>query len=231
MPAFDIVKTTTPKKTFRVQSVIDRFDLQSNEIKERFTGELKLSGDWQIGLIVGASGTGKTTIAKHIFGEDYCGTFDYSSDAIINDVGADKSIEEITATFNAVGFSSPPSWLKPYNVLSNGEKMRVDIASAILSDKQRIVFDEFTSVVDRQVARVGSFATQKAIRRTSKQFIAVGCHYDVEPWLMPDWVYSTDQMSLIYKKKNIYNDPKSISKFSSQTIKQKIGKCLVDITI
>ena len=29
----------------------------------------------------------------------------------------------------------------------------------------------------------------------NKQFIAVGCHYDVEDWLMPDWVFNKDTMT------------------------------------
>ena len=57
------------------------------------------------------------------------------------------------------------------------------------------VFDEFTSVVDRNVAQIASYAIQKAIRRKDKQFIAVTCHYDVQDWLMPDWVFSSDDMT------------------------------------
>jgi GNAT superfamily N-acetyltransferase len=105
------------------------------------------------------------------------------------------SVQEITNAFNSVGFSSPPSWLKPYSVLSNGQKMRVDLARAILEDNELFVFDEFTSVVDRNVAQIGSFAMQKAIRKTKKKFIAVTCHYDVEDWLLPDWIFNTDTMT------------------------------------
>lgn len=109
---------------------------------------------------------------------------------------SNRSVEEITKAFNAVGFSSPPSWLKPYQVLSNGEKMRCDLARAILSDDELFVFDEFTSVVDRNVAKIGSFAMQKAIRKQSnKKMIAVTCHFDVEDWLLPDWVFNTNDMT------------------------------------
>jgi GNAT superfamily N-acetyltransferase len=107
----------------------------------------------------------------------------------------DCSVEQITSMFNAVGFSSPPSWLKPYSSLSNGQKMRVDLAHSLLLNKELIVFDEFTSVVDRQVAQIGSFAVQKAIRKQDKKFIAVTCHHDVEEWLLPDWVFNTDTMT------------------------------------
>ena len=51
--------------------------------------------------------------------------------------------------------------------------MRVDLARAILDKKDFFVFDEFTSVVDRNVAQIGSFAMQKAIRKSNKKFMAV----------------------------------------------------------
>ena len=58
---------------------------------------------------------------RELFGDQKQRQFD--NKAIIETV-SDKSVDEITDVFNKVGFSSPPSWLKPYHVLSNGEKMR-----------------------------------------------------------------------------------------------------------
>ena len=92
---------------------------------------------------------------------------------------------EITRMLCSVGFASPPDWLKSYDCLSQGEKMRVDIARALCLDKPLIVFDEFTSVVDREIAKVSAFAISKAVRRSKKKFIAVTCHYDVVDWLRP----------------------------------------------
>lgn len=53
-----------------------------------------------------------------------------------------------------------------------------------------VVFDEFTSVVDRTVAKVCSAAIAKGIRQghIPCRFVAVTCHYDVAEWLEPDWV-------------------------------------------
>jgi len=205
MPTFDIIKKSKPSKTFRVASVMGKFDLQNEQIQERFIGNIDIDNDWQIGLIVGNSGTGKTTIAKQLFPDSYITHFEYKAECVLDDMPSDKSVDDITKAFNAVGFSSPPSWLKPYSVLSNGEKMRCDLARAILSDDDLFVFDEFTSVVDRTVAQIGSFAMQKAIRKTQKRFIAVTCHYDVEDWLLPDWVFDTNTMTFQHlggQKKN-----------------------------
>jgi len=195
MPNFDIIKKINPKKTFRVSSIIGKFDLQSNEVIEQFKGNIDIENDWQIGLIVGKSGTGKTTIAKQLFPESYITNYKYNSESVIDDMPKKSSVEEITKAFNSVGFSSPPSWLKSYNVLSNGQKMRVDLARAILEENEMFVFDEFTSVVDRNVAQIGSFAMQKAIRKTNKKFIAVTCHFDVIDWILPDWIFNTDTMT------------------------------------
>lgn len=195
MQNFSILRSVNPKKTFRVASVMGMFDLENNKIEEHFEGNINLPDNWQIGLIVGNSGTGKTTISKELFPNSYITNFDYSHESILDDMPDNKSIQEIVKALNSVGFSSPPSWLKPYAVLSNGEKMRCDLARAILSDNDLFVFDEFTSVVDRNVAKVGSFAMQKAIRNTSKKMIAVTCHFDVEDWLLPDWVFNTNDMS------------------------------------
>lgn len=195
MPHFDIIRESTPPATFRVASVMGTYDLQTRNIREHFEGDLSLPNNWQVGLIVGASGTGKTTIAKELFPDAYIERFEYTQPSILDDMPKNASMSDITRAFTSVGFASVQSWLKPYAVLSNGEKMRCDLARAILSNNDLFVFDEFTSVVDRNVAKIGSFAMQKAIRKTKKRFIAVTCHYDVEDWLLPDWVFDTDTMT------------------------------------
>jgi len=194
MPAFDIIKHNVIKsRSFRVAQLYDQFDLHDDSFDEHFQGDISINDDWNIGVIVGKSGTGKTTIAKELFG-DYFKTFEYSHDSVIDDFDSKISTELLFSTLSSVGFSSPPSWLKPYAVLSNGEKMRVDLARAILQEQRIIIFDEYTSVVDREVAQIGSLALQKAVRRANKKFIAVTCHYDVLDWLEPDWVFNTDTM-------------------------------------
>jgi ABC-type ATPase with predicted acetyltransferase domain len=227
MPSFDILKKINAKKSFRVSAVMGMFDLQSEKIREYFAGEIPIEKEnWHIGVIVGRSGTGKTTIAKELFSEEYITHFDYSAKSILDDMPKEKSTKEICATFNSVGFSSPPSWLKPYFVLSTGEKMRVDLARALLSEKKLIVFDEFTSVVDRTVAQIGSAAIAKAIRRSEKKFIAVTCHEDIIKWLEPDWVFYTNDMRFVKK-----NGEDRKSKRKSINARAIFGTYLESITI
>ena len=227
MPSFDIIKENKADKgSFRVQSVMGMFDLQSEHIKERFVGNIDLPENWNVGIIVGASGTGKSTIMKELFSDYVVENNKYDHQSVIDDMPKNKTIKEITQAFNSVGFSSPPSWLKPYAVLSNGEKMRVDLANGILSNKDIIVFDEFTSVVNREVAKIGSCAIQKAIIRQNKKFITVSCHYDIIDWLEPDWIFCTDDMSFqIVKKK----DQKLTFQFTNVT--NHYGGCLENIII
>ena len=157
-------------------------------------------GNWQVGVIVGRSGSGKTSIAKQLFPDAYIKGFEYSYKCVLDDFPEGLETGEITKALCSVGFASPPDWLKSYECLSQGEKMRVDIARALCLNQPQIVFDEFTSVVDREIAKGSAFAISKAVRRTQKKFIAVTCHYDVIDWLDPDWVFCTDTMEFSRKK-------------------------------
>lgn len=194
---FDIVKKSDIEKTFRVAKVMADFDVSIEHSFEHFIGEIKLPEKWNIGVIVGASGTGKSTIAKELFSDCFIQHFEYKAKSVIDDMPKSKSVDEIEKMFYAVGFGSVPSWLKPYNVLSNGEKMRVDLAKALL-EKDKVCFDEFTSVVDRNVAQTACIAINKTIKTQNKQFIAVSCHYDILEWLQPDWVFDTNEMKMVF---------------------------------
>jgi len=226
MQNFDIVKTTKTKKTFRNEYVIGKFDIQSDSVVERFNGKIDFGNDWKIGLIVGSSGSGKSTIARELF-SNYIVKPDFGVESVFQEMPKHSTCEQISRAFTSCGFSSPPSWLKPYSVLSNGEKMRVELAYCILSKQKNILFDEFTSVVDRTIAKTTSVAINKAINRTQKRFIAVSCHDDIQEWLEPDWVFRTDSMTQIVKKKNVLN---SDARFSN-THKNNFGTFLNDFTI
>lgn len=128
------------------------------------------------------------------------------------------SIKDIARVLTSVGLGSVPTWLKPYSILSTGEQFRANLARAILGVRDSglggrgrepvqqnratplspesptpiplLVFDEFTSSLDRLVAKTTSAALARFIRHPDSRlrFVAVTCHADILPWLAPDWV-------------------------------------------
>lgn len=192
MPIFDCVISTPVNRTPRVMQLEGMFELAPTQKSElRWTGELPLDErEWSIGMIVGPSGSGKSTLAREMFGDKIISGFEWSRDkSIIDDFPDALGIKQITGILSQVGFSSPPSWLRPFRCLSNGEQFRVTLARAIADNADMFVIDEFTSVVDRNVAQIGSAAIAKAIRAGTRKMIAVGCHYDVLDWLQPEWIF------------------------------------------
>lgn len=223
---FDFVKDSPIEDSFRVSKIRGMFDYQKKSSEEHFAGKIELPKGWQIGAIVGASGTGKTSIARKIFGEKVDETFAYTHASVIDDMPKDCSVDEITKTFYAVGFGSVPSWLKPYGVLSNGEKMRVDLANRLLSNDEAII-DEFTSVVDRNVAKTMCIATKKAMQHNpNKRLVVVSCHYDILDWLQPDWVYDTNEQRSFFGTSHDLSQNMRFGEWQKKT-----GECLCDIII
>ncbi len=144
----------------------------------------KPPADYGIGLIVGPSGSGKTTLLKTI-GE--IKRPEWRADLSV--ASHFSSAEEARDKLGAVGLNSIPSMLRPYDVLSTGEKFRADLA-ALLSDGA--VIDEFTSVVDRTVAKSCSHALRRYVDDGKVQRVTLAsCHYDIIEWLRPDWVFDT----------------------------------------
>ena len=185
-----ILRESTIARSARVMQLEGIFDLPASKVNRvEWDMDIDLEErDWNVGLIVGPSGCGKTTLATELFGE-FNSTFEWSrNQTVVDDFPEHMSIKEITELLSRVGFSSPPSWLRPFNVLSNGEQFRVQIARLMASTDDVIVVDEFTSVVDRTVAQISSNAIARAVRGRGQKLVAVTCHYDVTDWLQPDWV-------------------------------------------
>lgn len=148
---------------------------------------------WQIGLIVGPSGSGKTSLGARIFeGKNLYEFAPWPKEApIIEAIVPDGDWLAVTAALSSVGLGDVPAWLRPYHLLSTGEAFRAELARIVCDAPARVVVDEFTSVVDRQIARIGALAFAKAWRRTQGQAVLVSCHYDIIDWLAPDWVFDT----------------------------------------
>lgn len=190
MPRVDVVVETRPSSSPRVRQLEGMFDVPAEDHSRRAWSFLAPIEErpWQIGLIVGPSGAGKSTIARQMFGDAVDRPVTWSDRSVIDDFAPRFSMKEITDACQAVGFNTIPAWRRPFATLSNGEQFRVMLARRLIEAEEIVVIDEFTSVVDRQVAKIGSAAVAKHIRRTSRKFVAVTCHEDVEAWLCPDWI-------------------------------------------
>lgn len=150
--------------------------------------------NWKVGVVVGPSGSGKTSIGRTIWPDVgiYDGDLGWPSDSpIIDAIAPGGNFDDVTGALSAVGLGSVPAWLRPYSALSNGERFRASLARVIAEGRDQVIVDEFTSVVDRQIAKIGASAFSKAWKRGNGKAILLSCHYDVLDWIEPDWVFDT----------------------------------------
>jgi ABC-type ATPase with predicted acetyltransferase domain len=175
---------------------------------------------FKIGVIVGSSGSGKSTLLKN-FGQEELPEWDGTKSILSHFESPDDAINKL----GAVGLNSIPSWYKSYHVLSNGEKFRADLARKL---KSNAVIDEFTSVVDRNVAKAASVSLSRYVKNNDITNIVLStCHRDILEWLEPDWVIDTDTGE--FHQGFFLSVQKSISRYIEQAIIS--GPCLKTIII
>ncbi len=185
------------------------------------TADIPVDGDdWQIGLIVGPSGSGKTTIGRALFGggkivDLYSG---WPEDTpIVDAISPGGDFDSVTGALANVGLGDVPAWLRPFKALSNGQQFRAGLARVISDAGDNIIVDEFTSVIDRQIAKIGAMAFSKGWRRNKgKRVVLLSCHYDIIEWLQPDWVFDTGSGEL-KKGTSSDQDQRSSWKFGRST--------------
>lgn len=190
MPAHDVVVASEIPLSAKAKQVCGMFDCPP-EKKQRLEWKVDIpieGKDWSIGAIIGPSGCGKSTIANAFWEDELAWQPEFNEATVIDSFAS--NVKDVASALGAVGFNTIPAWIRPYHVLSNGEKFRVEIAKRMLEQKGTIVIDEFTSVVDRQVAKIACHAVQKFVRKQQRQLIAISCHEDITEWLQPDWLYT-----------------------------------------
>lgn len=219
-------------ESYRAQRVKSLFNAESGAT---WTQEFNIDIDdidWGIGLIVGASGSGKTSIGKQFFGADklvnlYKGW--ESNKPIIDCIAPNEDFNQVTGALSAVGLGDVPSWLRPFKALSNGQQFRAGLARLVIEAPNEVVVDEFTSVIDRQIAKIGALAFAKNWRKNQgKKVVLLSCHYDVIEWLQPDWVYDVNTKVL---KKKLLSPTDQISNLTFGRSTEVTGSILKSIII
>lgn len=191
-----LVLETRVERSYRVARILGALERTDAELV-RTTIEYEpppgLDEEWRVGLVVGPSGAGKTSIARKRYGTALYTGFDWDARRAIIDQFEPRPFEELVAAFASVGLASLPTLARPYGTLSGGERLRCDLAKALLDLGARnpvVAFDEYASALDYDVARACSIALRKALDRRAfgpTRFVAIACRNDVEESLEPDW--------------------------------------------
>jgi len=201
MQNYELTLSSPVANSFRCTKAANSLDIdQTKKQIHHFKINADLESDFNIGLIVGASGSGKTTLAKHIYGDECFKQILNLDLPVIDQFPENYSYDECAAMLAGVGLTSVVCWIRPSHTLSNGQRARAECALQMANESKLIVIDEWTSVVDRTVAKVMSYCIQKHARKTNKKIILLSCHYDVLDWLNPDWVVDCNKQEFINRR-------------------------------
>lgn len=206
------------------QFLYDNYDIQNREktvtevpIPSKEDMEAMKDDDWNILLICGKSGSGKSTILREIYGDVKPIEYDHSKCVISQFPRLTE--EGVCDLLSSMGLASVPTWLRKPQELSNGERARLDIAKAIYDANGGIVLlDEYTSVVNRAAAKSMSHALQRYARQKGLKIIIASCHFDIVEWLQPDYMFNLehrDENGEVEMEKMVYEDIKDYNVYQS----------------
>lgn len=169
------------------EKVAQAFDLEFDGTITTEIPDFSCPKEFNIGMIVGASGSGKTQILHNHFRVRAKQNIWLKNKAIVSHF---ETPEEAIEKLFACGLASVPTLCKPFHVLSNGEKYRAIVARKLGAG---MILDEFTSEVNRETAKSLSVSLSKYIRsKDIKNVVLSSCHKDIVEWIEPDWVFDCD---------------------------------------
>jgi len=171
-----------------LEEIRTRYDIKDYVEPQVVIPKLPTQG---IVLIVGTSGSGKTTILKSVAQPQPVQINNTLS--VIENFSTPEQGEQLLL---AAGLRTIPAWFRPPNTLSNGEHHRFEVALGL--DQGQTSIDEFTSVVDRDTAKSLAYSVRRwfDLQNTQEVLYIASCHRDIIDWLDPDYIYDTDVQEL-----------------------------------
>jgi GNAT superfamily N-acetyltransferase len=190
MQNFVVRLSSEPSQSFRCTKAANALDI---DVSKKLTHTLDVSMDlatpYKVGLVLGASGSGKTSLARLMFGRGFDAPILDLDRPVIDQFPPEWSYDDCAAALGGMGLSAVTCWIRPAGSLSNGQRARAEAALRLAQPGDGpVVIDEWTSVVDRTVAKAMSLCIAKHARRSGRPVILLSCHYDIVDWLAPDWI-------------------------------------------
>ena len=191
-----LLRASAPRsyRAARLLGTLDDGRLETLETRIRCDAPPDATEEWRLGLILGPSGSGKTTVARRVYGSIFDARRDWREDVAAIDAFDSVDYETLERALSAVGFGSPPRQLLPYAALSGGERVRVDLARALLEARARggiAVVDEFAGLLDAATRRSAAIATRRALDLGvfgAARLVAISGRDELAEELEPDWV-------------------------------------------
>jgi ABC-type lipoprotein export system ATPase subunit/GNAT superfamily N-acetyltransferase len=176
--------------------VMDSFGITTKTIRTRLAGPVNLTAQaGTITFVAGSSGCGKSlllacldpqwrsdTVEMHgsIAPADYSASWltPFPPQATLFEFlagkhGADRAFDALAR----VGLSEALAFLKPFELLSRGQRYRAMLADLTLGDAQIWLIDEFCSDLDPLTARIVAHKLRETVRREARiAFVAAANH-------------------------------------------------------
>ena len=176
--------------------VMDSFGITTKTVRTRIVGPLSLTVQaGTVTFVAGASGCGKSLLLDRLDPTWHSATIEmhgtiipaaysvarltpFPADAPLFEHLADKHGPE--RAFDAlarVGLSEALVFLKPFEMLSRGQRYRAMLADLILGDAQVWLVDEFCSDLDPLTARIVAHKLRETVRQEQRiAFVAAANH-------------------------------------------------------
>lgn len=220
----DLERSETPMtKTVKTDSLTEManecFDLPFDGTCKFYPFKMPELPPYKILAVTGRSGSGKSTILKNIKMSKMSRPMDPEEFVVIGFGMKRIGPDEFRYRTSKVGLDPDSLVYKRFGQLSEGEKFRVEVA---LNLDSNTIFDEFTSMVDRNIAKTVSEGLKEIVEKEKlKNITLCSCHKDFIDWVRPDLIVDLDDFA-------VYGRSKESKTHETETSEELIGT--VDIT-